>query len=51
MGRTSNLLIFINKDGGIMFKVFVGRDEKGQLKEDQVVKFLALADRLCGKTV
>jgi putative heme utilization carrier protein HutX len=51
MGRTSNLLIFINKDGGIMFKVFVGRDEKGQLKEDQVVKFRALADRLCGKTV
>lgn len=51
MGRTSNLLIFINKDGGIMFKIFVGRDEKGQLKEDQVVRFRALAERLCGKTV
>lgn len=50
MGRTSNLMIFINSDGGIMFKVFVGRDEKGQLKEDQVVKFRALADRLCMKT-
>jgi len=48
MGRTSNLVIFINRDGGIMFKVFVGRDEKGQLKEDQVVKFKALAGRLCG---
>lgn len=50
MGRTSNLLIFINCDGGIMFKVFVGRDEKGQLKDDQVAKFRALADRLCGMT-
>jgi putative heme utilization carrier protein HutX len=50
MGRTSNLMIFINNEGGIMFKVFVGRDEKGQLKEDQVVKFRALADRLCTKT-
>jgi putative heme utilization carrier protein HutX len=49
MGRTSNLMIFINVDGGIMFKVFVGRDEKGQLKEDQVVKFKALRERLCGK--
>jgi putative heme utilization carrier protein HutX len=48
MGRTSNLLIFINRDGGIMFKIFVGRDEKGQLKQDQVEKFRALADRLCG---
>ena len=49
MGRTSNLLIFINHDGGIMFKVFVGRDDKGQLKEDQVAKFKALAGKLCGK--
>lgn len=48
MGRTSNLLIFINRDGGIMFKIFVGRDEKGQLKQDQVARFKALADRLCG---
>lgn len=51
MGRTSNLMIFINHDGGIMFKVFVGRDDKGQLKEDQVVKFKALADKVCGKAV
>jgi putative heme utilization carrier protein HutX len=48
MGRTSNLMIFINRDGGIMFKIFVGRDEKGQLKQDQVARFKALADRLCG---
>jgi putative heme utilization carrier protein HutX len=49
MGRTSNLLIFINRDGGIMFKIFVGRDENGQLKQNQVEKFRALADRLCEK--
>jgi putative heme utilization carrier protein HutX len=48
MGCTSNLMIFINRDGGIMFKIFVGRDEKGQLKQDQVARFKALADRLCG---
>jgi putative heme utilization carrier protein HutX len=47
MGRTSTLLIFLNSDGGIMFKVFVGRDEQGQLKADQVEKFKALRQRLC----
>lgn len=46
MGRTSCLLIFLNVDGGIMFKIFVGRDEKGELKADQLEKFRALRDRL-----
>jgi len=46
MGRTSCLLIFLNGDGGIMFKIFVGRDEKGELKADQLEKFRALRDRL-----
>jgi len=46
MGRTSCLLIFLNHDGGIMFKIFVGRDEKGELKADQLDKFRALRDRL-----
>jgi hypothetical protein len=32
--------------GGIMFKVFVGRDEKREFKEDQLAKFRALADTL-----
>jgi hypothetical protein len=41
------LLIFVNVDGGIMFKVFVGRDDKGQIKEDQVAKFKVLRDKLC----
>jgi putative heme utilization carrier protein HutX len=46
MGRTSCLLVFFNSDGGIMFKIFVGRDEKGELKADQVEKFRALRERL-----
>jgi putative heme utilization carrier protein HutX len=47
MGRTSCLLVFLNADGGIMFKIFVGRDEKGELKPDQLEKFRALRERIC----
>ena len=48
MGKDSASVLFFNVDGGIMFKVFVGRDEKRELKIDQLAKFRALADRLCG---
>lgn len=48
MGRLSASVQFLNVDGGIMFKVFVGRDEKRELKTDQMEKFRALAERLCG---
>ena len=47
MGRLSASVVFFNIDDGIMFKVFVGRDEKRELKADQLAKFRALADRLC----
>jgi heme iron utilization protein len=47
MGRLSASVQFLNTDGGIMFKVFVGRDEKRELKADQMQKFRALAERLC----
>lgn len=47
MGRLSASVQFLNTDGGIMFKVFVGRDETRELKADQMEKFRALADRLC----
>lgn len=47
MGRLSASILFFNVDGGIMFKIFVGRDEKRELKADQLAKFRALADRLC----
>jgi putative heme utilization carrier protein HutX len=45
MGRTSAAVLFINVDGGIMFKVFVGRDENRDLKQDQLKAFRNLAER------
>jgi heme iron utilization protein len=47
MGKLSALIVFFNLDGGVMFKVFVGRDDKRELKADQLAQFRALADRLC----
>lgn len=46
-GRLSVSMLFLNTDGGIMFKIFVGRDENRELLADQLVAFRALADRLC----
>ena len=45
MGRLSASVLFFNVDGGIMFKVFVGRDEKRELLADQLARFRALAER------
>jgi putative heme utilization carrier protein HutX len=49
MNKLSASILFFNIDGGIMFKIFVGRDEKRELKADQMDKFRALADRLGAK--
>jgi putative heme utilization carrier protein HutX len=46
MGKQSAFVAFLNVDGGIMFKVFVGRDEARALKADQLVRFKALAGRI-----
>jgi len=46
MGKESAFVAFLNVDGGIMFKVFVGRDDKRALKPDQLAAFRALAQRL-----
>lgn len=46
MGKSSAFIAFINVDGGIMFKVFVGRDETRALRSDQLQRFRILADRL-----
>ncbi len=43
MGKSSAFVAFVNVDGGIMFKVFIGRDEARQLRSDQLEKFRALA--------
>ena len=46
MGKSSAFIAFINVDGGIMFKVFVGRDETRALRADQLERFKALAERI-----
>jgi putative heme utilization carrier protein HutX len=47
MGKSSAFAAFLNVDGGVMFKIFVGRDEARALRGDQLLRFRALADRLC----
>ena len=44
-GRRSCSLQFVNTDGGAMFEVFVGRDEKRELLADQLVRFSGCAAR------
>jgi putative heme utilization carrier protein HutX len=46
MGKSSAFIAFINVDGGIMFKVFVGRDETRALRTDQLERFKALAEKI-----
>jgi putative heme utilization carrier protein HutX len=46
MTRESASVLFLNVEGGIMLKVFVGRGEDGALKADQLAAMRALADRL-----
>ena len=46
MGKTSAFVAFVNADGGIMFKVFVGRDGTRALRADQLVRFRQLADQI-----
>lgn len=48
MGRSSAFVAFLNVDGGIMFKVFVGRDEARNLKADQLAAFQRLRQNICG---
>ena len=47
-GRPQASVLFFNTDGGIMFKVFVGRDDKRELLAQQLKAFHSLRDRLCG---
>jgi putative heme utilization carrier protein HutX len=46
MGKSSAFVAFLNVDGGVMFKVFVGRDETRALKQDQLERFRVLAGKL-----
>jgi heme iron utilization protein len=49
MGKSSAFIAFVNVDGGIMFKVFVGRDEARALRQDQLARFHSLAERIGAK--
>ena len=49
MGKSSAFIAFINIDGGIMFKVFVGRDQERALRQDQLARFHSLAERIGAK--
>jgi putative heme utilization carrier protein HutX len=49
-GRPSASILFFNRDGGIMFKIFVGRDEQRELRSDQLTAFRALADRFSAES-
>jgi heme iron utilization protein len=44
-GKRSCSVQFVNEDGGVMFKIFVGRNEDRSLKTDQLARFEALRER------
>jgi len=46
MGRPSAAVLFFNRDGNIMFKVFLARDEDHQLDQRQLEAFRTLAKRV-----
>jgi putative heme utilization carrier protein HutX len=46
MGKETASVQFFNADGEAMFKIFVGRDDKGALRPDQITRLSALQDRL-----
>lgn len=46
MKMSTASIIFLNHSGQSMFKIFVGRDAKHQLKTDQLEKYRSLAQKL-----
>ena len=49
-GMDTKSILFANKQGAFMFKVFLGRDENRQIKTDQIALFKALAQQLSSTT-
>ena len=43
MKRTTASIVFINPEGNVMFKIFLGRDESGEICTKQLEVFRALA--------
>ena len=50
MNKATASLLFANHAGGIMFKIFVGRDAEGQLRADQLAALRALPARMAAAT-
>ncbi|WEX08553.1 heme utilization cystosolic carrier protein HutX [Chelativorans sp. AA-79] len=48
MGKETASVQFFNAKGEAMFKIFVGRNEAGALKADQIDRFTQLENRLNG---
>jgi putative heme utilization carrier protein HutX len=46
-GRPSASILFFNIEGGVMFKIFVGRDEQRNLREDQLAAFRRIFNKVC----
>ncbi|MCB8819321.1 heme utilization cystosolic carrier protein HutX [Microvirga rosea] len=49
-GKRSCSVQFVNEDGGVMFKIFVGRNEDRSLKTDQLERFEALRAKHGGRS-
>ena len=46
MGQETHSIQFFNRDGGGMFKIFLGRDEQRRIDEAQLTHFRELGSRL-----
>jgi len=44
-GRKAHAIVFKNAEGEIIFKVFLGRDDKGELIKDQLAAFENLSSK------
>ena len=44
-GRESHALVFVNKNGETVFKIFIGRDANGELLQNQMMQFEQLRQR------
>jgi len=51
MGKASAFVAFLDADGGITFRVFVGRDAEGALQKDQLAAFRALREAVVAEHI
>jgi putative heme utilization carrier protein HutX len=51
MGQATAFVAFLDADGGIMFKVSVGRDAQGALQKEQLAAFRALREAVVAEHI